>query len=175
MKKIIVLYLLIFLCIIPQSFAHRVNFETRQHAPAVTVKAFFSASAPLAGAIVEIYAPGDDRPFQTGRTDTKGNFAFIPNATGSWRVVIDDERGHTGNVVVSITGDFFETAEEAAAPSDPLQEPAVPAEIEIDTAAAGGIPAVYRVIFGLLLIVSITAVAYALRLRQELSSRSQRS
>lgn len=174
MKKIIVLHLLFLLCIIPQSFAHRVNFETRQHAPAVTVKAFFSRTAPLAGASVEIYAP-DDKPFQTGRTDTDGNFAFIPNAAGSWKVVIDDERGHTGNLTVSITGDFFDTAEEAAAPAGPVQEPAAPAEIENDTAAAGGIPAFYRVIFGLLLIVSITAVAYALRLRQELSSRSQGS
>lgn len=175
MKKIIVLYFLFFMCVSPAIFAHRINFETQRHPPAVTVKAFFSRTAPLAGATVEIYAPGGEQPFQTGRTDTGGNFAFIPDTQGSWKVVIDDERGHTGHVLVSITGDFFQTAGDASPPDGAADAPAVQEPTGNETTAGAGIPAGYRVIFGLSLIVSITAVAYALRLRHELSSRSRGS
>jgi uncharacterized GH25 family protein len=73
----------------------------------VTVKAFFSRTAPVANAVVVINAPGDGQPYQSGRTDKSGNFAFIPNALGEWTVSVDDERGHIGKVVIPVSAVFL--------------------------------------------------------------------
>ncbi len=50
-----------------------------------------------------VYSPDEpDRPFQSGRTDRGGVFSFVPNATGAWRVVVDDGMGHRKEVEVTV-------------------------------------------------------------------------
>ncbi len=184
MKKVIILFVLFALCFNSKIIAHAINFETERHAPAVTVKAFFSRSAPLVNARVEIYAPESEQPFQTGRTDQKGIFAFVPTVTGNWRIRVDDERGHAGNVSVSISGNFFEAGEageteeteetgEITDPAAEAENAAVYREEEAETTILRDIPLAYRIIFGLSLIFGITAIIYASRVRQELNSRNR--
>jgi nickel transport protein len=171
--RTIILQLSFLLCINSLVFAHRMNLETERHAPAVTVKASFSRTAPVAGARVEIYAPGSDRPFQTGRTDTGGNFAFLPDNPGTWKAIIDDERGHTGQVLISLLEDFFEGPGHEAMPETESPEVSIPRADLVEHSAAE-IPLLYRVIFGLSVIFNITVLAWVFRIRQEINSRDGR-
>lgn len=41
-----------------------------------------------------VTAPGDDRPFQTGRVNASGEVSFRPDRPGLWRVTIATEDGH---------------------------------------------------------------------------------
>jgi nickel transport protein len=173
MQNKIIFCLLFLLCLDAPAFAHRINFETELHAPAVTVKAFFSRTAPVANARVDIYAPDSSLPFQTGRTDNGGNFAFLPDNPGTWKAVIDDERGHTGQVLISIHDGFFESPGNEAVP-ETVSQIAVPQAGQVENASSG-VPLLYRVIFGLSVILNITALAYVFRIRQEINSREGRS
>ncbi len=55
------------------------------------------------GAKVKMSAPGADVIFQSGRTDRNGRFCFLPDATGNWKVVVDDEIGHRLEVTVPVS------------------------------------------------------------------------
>jgi hypothetical protein len=76
MMKLIIPVMVAMFAVWTASMAHSVNFETERHSPSVSVKVFFSRTSPLANASVVIYAPGNAQPFQTGRTDKAGYFAF---------------------------------------------------------------------------------------------------
>lgn len=99
--------LISFLCIVTDASAHGINFEISQRSPVVTVYAYFSRTSPVGDASVTIMAPGLDLPWQTGRTDKSGHFAFIPDQIGEWRIMVDDERGHRGRAMVTISRLFF--------------------------------------------------------------------
>ncbi len=169
MKKTFIPVLLLLFCINPEVVAHAINFETGIHAPAVTVKAFFTRTAPLAGASVVVYAPGQDQPYQDGRTDREGYFAFVPGTTGNWTITVDDERGHRGRVVVSIDPGFFDeggpvhSGEEETEVSDP-------AEVGPST---GNVPVGYSAITGLAVIFGITGIFYGYKSRQELNKKNR--
>ena len=51
-----------------------------------------------------VFSPEDDKfAYQSGRTDGKGRFAFVPDVPGLWRVLVRDEEGHqcTAEIVIS--------------------------------------------------------------------------
>lgn len=60
----------------------------------VVVTAEYDTGEPMSYARVDISAPGAKLPFQCGRTDRNGRFAFFPDTLGVWKVVVDDEVGH---------------------------------------------------------------------------------
>ncbi len=149
--------------------AHSINFEVTRHAPAVSVNAYFSRTSPLAGAGVVIFAPGEDQPYQTGRTDRQGFFVFIPSLAGDWVFEIDDERGHRDRVNISIGESFIfgGPGEKGFADDDPDESYALP--VEEETVSTAGIPFFYRIVFGLSLIFGITGVFYGIRAKQSAS------
>ena len=151
----------------PLASAHSIQFEIKKHAPVVSVKAFFSQTSPLASASVNIYAPGEDQPYQTGRTDKRGFFAFVPSVAGDWVLEIDDEQGHRHKANISIDENFIKgiTAEEES-PEDEGDETAAAPVMEEKTVSHGGIPLFYKIIFGLALIFGITGIYYGVRARQ---------
>ena len=182
--------------------AHRVLFENTQHPPAVTVKAFFSRTSPLADAAVTVLAPGSDQPWQTGRTDKAGNFTFLPDQTGEWVVRVDDERGHVGRSAVNIAEAFFTGTQGQIVRSDGSQAVTerfivtdddgkevvkevtktlshdeehgeeghrhIEEEVIVKKKSRQEIPVIYRIIFGLALIVGITGFVYGWKARQYL-------
>ncbi len=162
-----------FLCILvlfsfgTEILAHGIHFETAQEPPVVIVKAYFSRTSPVAGALVEVYAPGDERPYQTGRSDAEGYFAFLPDRAGEWAVRIDDERGHVDRVAVVVSPAFFEHDDDA-------QEAVMPAgEKEIEIAEGKGLSAFYRIITGLALIFGLTGIIYGVKAQQALKNKKQ--
>lgn len=147
--------------------AHSIQFDIKKHAPVVSVNAFFSQTSPLAGTSVNIYAPGEDQPYQTGQTDRRGFFAFVPSVAGDWVFEIDDEQGHRHKANISIDENFIKgiTAGEES-PEDEAEETAAAPVAEEETISPAGIPLFYKIIFGLALIFGITGIYYGVRAKQ---------
>lgn len=66
------------------------------------VEAKYVGGEVMSFAKVTVTAPQSDKPFQTGRTDRNGKFAFVPDAPGTWQVVADDEMGHRLTMAVEV-------------------------------------------------------------------------
>ena len=85
--------------------AHDLSVGQRQEGGAVILTAIYGGSEPAAFCQVSVRAPGKpEAEYQTGRTDARGRFAFVPEGTGDWRVVVDDELGHRLELTVSWSG-----------------------------------------------------------------------
>lgn len=62
---------------------------------AVVVNVGYEGGEAMRYASVMIYSPRDKKvEFQNGRTDARGNFAFVPDTSGEWKIVVDDENAH---------------------------------------------------------------------------------
>ncbi len=175
MKKSVFLFLVISFALKAPLAAHSINFEVSRHAPVVTVKAYFTAASPLVNSSVTIYAPGDPQPYQTGRTDKEGYFAFIPAVTGEWTFVIDDEMGHADKIVVNISESFPDGEGDPGAAIEARDEPEVLEKPESEIVSGQSIPTIYRVIFGLVIIFGITGIIYGIKARQELHKNNLES
>ncbi len=65
--------------------------ETRQ---AVCLNAAYDDGEPMSYAEVSIYSPKEHHPFQSGYTDSKGVFCFLPDTIGKWQLKVNDGMGH---------------------------------------------------------------------------------
>ncbi len=93
---------LIFLCAV-ESHAHGVGYR-HSELGAVVLEFFYSTGEKMSYREARVYSPKDSKfAAQTGRTDEQGRFAFIPDTSGEWRVVVRDEEGHQCEARVSIS------------------------------------------------------------------------
>lgn len=74
--------------------AHGLEWQRAEAGATVSLQFGFGADEPAAFAAVTLIAPDDKVPFQIGRTDGNGHFAFRPDRTGAWQVKVDDGDGH---------------------------------------------------------------------------------
>ena len=74
-------------------------------AQAVRLQAVYDTGAPMAGAQVVIYAPGNPvEPWGRGETDAEGRYVFLPDtAEGRWTVQVR-QAGHGAIAHVEMTG-----------------------------------------------------------------------
>ena len=86
--------------------AHELDVAVRIAPPAVLLEARYGGTEIVPFAKVQIFAPGATREFQTGRTDQRGRFSFVPEGAGNWRAVVDDELGHRREVEIGVTAGF---------------------------------------------------------------------
>ncbi len=172
MTKSIFLCSVLLLVFSVSAMAHAIRFEVEKHYPAVTVHAYFSRTASLVDASVEVFAPGNEEVFQKGRTDKYGFFTFRPDESGSWRVTVDDGMGHFDRTTVNVSDKFFKadeliideektTEEDTAVVSDGKQEKVQQSEI----------PMIYRIIFGLSLIFGLTGIIYGIKAKMLLKNK----
>jgi nickel transport protein len=118
--------------------AHETLHEVRREG-AVAVRAYFADGEALAYAPYEVYAPTDPKvAWQKGRTDRDGWLAFVPQASGAWRVRVIDDTGHGLDLVV-----------DAAAPGTPS-----------GGGALSGVAFVLRPLVGLAAIGAVFAVLF---------------
>ena len=83
------------------SDAHALLHE-RIEADAVVLKLSFpGGDAPLFESY-EIYAPGNETPFQTGRVNAVGELSFNPDRPGEWQVKVFTADGHGTVVQVAV-------------------------------------------------------------------------
>jgi nickel transport protein len=176
MKKSLIISTLFVLFYSTLAMAHSIRVDMTLKSPAVTIYAGFSKTKPIANAKVEIYAPEAETHYQTGKTDINGNFAFLPNTFGEWKIKIDDEMGHVRNTSISIPKEFFHSddAEHETDINSISKVVQIETEEEIEThhhhshTAITEIPLLYKAIFGLALIFGITGILYGYKANQKL-------
>lgn len=132
---------------------HGIRITVTERAPAVVATFSYDGDAPVVAGEVVITAPGSAQPFQTGRADANGIFAFVPDAPGTWKVTVDDGLGHTRSRAVEIGAAFF--AKERAG--------GVPPAGTAGGGAAEGIPLWARAALGVALIAGITWALYTFK------------
>ncbi len=87
--------------------AHDLEVTVTMAAPAVVLRATYGGAEAVSFAQVQVFAPAASAgEYQTGRTDRRGCFSFVPETGGAWRVVIDDEEGHRREVDVTVPEPF---------------------------------------------------------------------
>lgn len=125
--------------------AHDLELTAALASPAVIVKAVYGGSEPVPFAKVQVFAPGASSEFQSARMDRRGQFSFLPEGGGDWRVMVDDEQGHRSELLVKVPDPFETGAHESG--------PARPARIE-------------RMLLGLSLVIGFTGFLYGFKARR---------
>lgn len=129
----------------------------------VLVTAAYDGGGPAIGASVSVFAPGDEEARQTGRANGAGQFAFAPDRTGEWRVMVDDGTGHrrTARLQVVLAGEERSAPVEATSPPDDLGNPHPDPEDALALASDARDPArPWKVLAGLGLIFGVTGTAW---------------
>jgi nickel transport protein len=153
----------------------QVNFEMKS--PVVIIKASYSAALQISDASVIILSPADPQnPYQKGRTDISGFFAFRPDREGDWTILVDDQKGHSKKTIVTITPDFFSSEHSTAVVPASIHEHETEHTHDADHIhtddklqqnpddhSPAAIPSIYKIIFGLALIFGISGIFYGLR------------
>lgn len=86
-------------------FAHGTGWRNSAFS-AVALEFIYSTGETMSYREARVFSPNDEKfAYQSGRTDEKGRFAFVPDTPGKWRVIVRDEEGHqcTADIVVSDT------------------------------------------------------------------------
>lgn len=116
--RILILGLAVFAAVLQ---AHDLQTRVRLEASFVVLEASYEGEEAASYVAVRVQAPeaagAAVDAYQTGRTDRKGHFVFLPDRPGLWKVTIDDEMGHRITEEVNVT----DTASPAkpGAPSSP--------------------------------------------------------
>ncbi|MBQ7543819.1 MAG: hypothetical protein IJT02_02645 [Synergistaceae bacterium] len=85
-----------------EAYAHGVGFR-RSEVKAIPLEFFYSTGEKMSYREARVFSPRDEKfAVQTGRTDEEGRFAFMPDVSGDWRVVVRDEEGHQCTAVVTV-------------------------------------------------------------------------
>lgn len=125
--------------------AHELALNMRLASPAVVVRAAYGGTEPLPFAKVQVFTAAG-KSFQSGVTDSRGQFAFVPDAAGDWRLVVDDETGHRAEIKIPVSDTFLAGASSAS--------------------AATSVSRVERALIGIALILGIAGLLYGYRSRR---------
>ncbi len=143
--KTTLLFGLVLFVSMPFMMAHGVITEVSIESPSIIVKSSYSASEPLKGAIVTVFGHGNEEsPYQAGKTDESGFFAFVPDITGEWIFIVDDQQGHMKKVTITVNDGFFTSDDNQLSP-------------------AAGLPKLTKVLIGLTWIFGLTSLFYGIR------------
>ncbi|MBR0233511.1 MAG: hypothetical protein IJQ47_05650 [Synergistaceae bacterium] len=86
-----------------KSFAHGTGYR-QINLKAIPLEFFYSTGEKMSYREVKVFSPKDSKfPIQTGRTDEEGRFAFIPDVSGDWKVIVRDEEGHQCEAKINLT------------------------------------------------------------------------
>jgi nickel transport protein len=144
--------------------AHGVNIAVRMEPPAVVVEAAYSGGEVLSNARFEIYAPDSETvSFQNGQTDANGMFAFLPDKSGQWKIVVDDGLGHRKTQDIDVNADFFQ-AENADGREIQTQDEAGDVE-------SNSLPMAYKIVLGLCLIFGLTGAFYGFKASRKVKDK----
>ena len=95
----------LFLLITGEIFAHGTGYRNSQF-EAVALEFMYSTGEAMSYREARVFSPNDEKfAYQSGRTDEKGRFAFVPDVPGKWRVIVRDEEGHQCTAEINITAE----------------------------------------------------------------------
>ena len=88
-------------------YAHGVGYREIS-LKSIPLEFFYSTGEKMSYREAKVFSPNDSKfAVQSGRTDEQGRFAFIPDVSGEWRVIVQDEEGHRCEAKINITQEFF--------------------------------------------------------------------
>lgn len=146
---------------------HGIEVDFVKRAPSVIATCSYTGSGSVKNAEVLVYSPGEgDDEYQKGGTDVNGVFAFVPDAPGQWKIVVDDGHGHRKEAAVTVTEEFFLSEETAQVPGE-----------DAGTGKIGftDLPLWLRAIWGLTLIFGIACLLYLLKVKKLIQSGNDRA
>lgn len=147
--------------LVPALSAHGVRITRMEKENTVVFQAAYDGAEPMAFASVIILGPGDPPvEFQSGWTDARGRFAFVPNGPGRWRVSVDDGMGHRAEEVFSLTEALFEKDKKKTETESGEKIPLIKPD------RMSRIPLFLRIVIGLCLIFGITGIFYWIKARR---------
>ena len=83
--------------------AHGLEGKVRENSTAVVIVFNYSTGDPAKYVEANVFSPqSSDIEFQTGRTDMLGQVVFAPNASGQWKIVVEDTQGHKTEQLVQV-------------------------------------------------------------------------
>ena len=101
MKKLFMILSLVLLSA-GEIFAHGVGYRESE-LRAIPLEFSYSTGEKMSYCEASVFSPNDSKfAAQTGRTDEQGRFAFIPDVSGDWRIVVSDGQGHRCEAVIKI-------------------------------------------------------------------------
>ncbi|MDX1587931.1 MAG: hypothetical protein R3296_03250 [Oleiphilaceae bacterium] len=86
------------------AMGHGAGFEPVEE-ESVAVRFAYALGEPMTGAEVKVLPPGSDAPYQVGRADQNGRFAFVPDRPGDWTLMGEDDAGHQVRATVSVSAE----------------------------------------------------------------------
>jgi len=95
--------LLLSLLAVSGAEAHSVEYQVENRG--ISARFFFLPNDPASYSGYEIFAPGDQIPYQKGRSDKNGVVSFLPDRPGKWTIKLTAESehgGHAANVEIHI-------------------------------------------------------------------------
>lgn len=103
--------------------SHDLDARVTVYPHSVVVQAAYGGTEPAPHISVGIFSPADtQKEFQSGWTDARGVFAFVPNRSGEWLCVLDDQLGHRKEISISVTDDRVPAAGGPAHVPQPLPQ-----------------------------------------------------
>lgn len=88
------------------AWPHDLDATVTVHPHSVVVAAAYGGSEPAPYISAGVFSPADpQREFQSGRTDARGVFAFVPDRPGVWQCILDDELGHRKELTITVDPD----------------------------------------------------------------------
>ena len=98
------------LLITGEIFAHGTGYR-HSGFQAVALEFMYSTGEAMSYREARVFSPNDEKfAYQSGRTDEKGRFAFVPDTAGKWRVIVRDEEGHQCTAEIDIAPENLSTA-----------------------------------------------------------------
>lgn len=100
MRKLLVIVLVLCAC---KANAHGTGFRYSA-LKSIPLEFTYSDGEKMSFREAKVFSPLDEKfAFQSGRTDEDGRFAFVPNVSGDWKVIVRDEEGHRCEAVIPVT------------------------------------------------------------------------
>lgn len=85
--------------------AHALSHKVHNEGGATVLSMAYTDGSVPRFSNIRIFSPDDSKqPFQIGRSDDVGRFAFLPTMPGTWRVMFEDdgEDGHKADFTVDV-------------------------------------------------------------------------
>ena len=100
----------VFLLLTGSAGAHTVQQVVEPDAVAVVVRFAWSGGTAVRSAGFRLFGPGDAEPWLTGRSDSVGRIAFVPDRAGPWRIELQADPEHRVTQTVEVTPELAAVA-----------------------------------------------------------------
>jgi nickel transport protein len=165
MKSNRIILILMFILIPTLVCAHELQVLIDLKPPFVALHSQYSENESCSYAEVSIFSPHSNiAEFQIGYADKNGNFSFLPDSPGIWKIKIDDGMGHVKNVTIEVTEVFLD--KEQSKSGEETRTTAL-------DRSRREIPDYLKAIFGMSLIVGITGIIYWIKANKVMKNREK--